>query len=149
MTDPIVQPDKTPDEYDDDQPLGVDRRVLLVGLGAFAGLALLLALAARATARRPVTLRDNPGIVEGDWQASLEHLAQAFELRLQGIEVRLDDLAGMRVVGQVATPSMPPPPMSPGSTSNGESSMAHPEVGAMEPPPPGPAAVSVPPEASN
>lgn len=146
MTDPTDRTDMTPDYDDDpDSPRPIDRRVLLVGLGALTGLAILLAFASRFAASRQPGQTINPGIVDGDWQASLEHLAAAFEVRLQGIEVRLDDLAGMRVAGQTAAPSMPPNPIVPGASTNGESSMQHPDVGAMEPPPPAPAAVSLPP----
>ena len=104
--------------------------------------------AARA-GKAPASTASSAGIVEGDWQASLEHLAAAFDLRCQGLDTRLEQLAEALVSANagnapsapaaVSLPTVPiqevdpdlmqPPPQ--------------PQVGAFEPPPPQPAAVSM------
>lgn len=137
---PIVD-DDTPDE-----PLGlaVDRKIILA-LVALGMTALLLGLLRGRQKRQATAVQDewtpeNPGLVDGDWQASLEHLAAAWELRIAGIESRLDDAAAAKVAHAAATSMVPTPLVSPGSDDHVTIPIVE---GADQGPPPAPAAVSV------
>lgn len=134
-----ITDDDTPDE-----PLGlaVDRKVLIALVG-LAGVAFLLALLRGRQKLHPVQdewTPENPGLVDGDWQASLEHLAAAWELRIAGIESRLDDAAAAKVAHAAATSMVPTPLVSPGSDDHVTIPIVE---GADQGPPPAPAAVSV------
>lgn len=143
MTEPMqpIQP-----EYDDgDNTARLPYVPILIGLGALTVLALVLSVvkASRTTGQAPVGL--NPIETGGSWEESLRHLAAASDFRFQGIERRLDELTGMKVAASAAM-SIPAQPLMPVDEAlNGAAQ--HPDVGAMEPPPPAPAAVSLPPDA--
>ena len=136
------------EEYEDEPRTLATKSVLFALAGAFI---LTAVLAVYVRTRKPSQTASSAGIVEGDWKASLEHLAAAFDTRCQGLDTRFEQLAeqvlmmGASPMGAPAVPAavslpveqmqdidpdlmQPPPP---------------PQVGALEPPPPGPAAVSM------
>ena len=137
---------------DDDLELeasGPNRTVLIVAGVSVVALSIALVILRAARAAKPTGIAENPGIVEGDWKASLEHLAAAFDVRCQGLDARIEQLVealvsanagnAPAVPAAVSLPTVPiadvdadlmqPPPQ--------------PQVGALEPPPPSPAAVSM------
>lgn len=132
-----------PERDDAPAPVTVDRKVLLLALGGVAALAVILAVMRARTAPRTVPLGVDLTGPDADWRSSLEHLAAAFDVRLSGIDARLDQLAGEHVAATAAAFSAPAP------TLNGDVPERVPppvNVGANEPAPPAPASVSMPPE---
>jgi hypothetical protein len=140
----------------------------LVGLalgGLFAVAVLLAAVKASRTQRGPSYIAGQGDPFGPDlepWQASLEHLARTFDTKFNLMAERLDRLTGDSLkeqATQYATPNQPPatpvyvaPAVPPAAVSladptlvpePAESVAQHPQVGALEPPPPGPAAVSL------
>jgi hypothetical protein len=90
-------------------PAPVDRKMLLIGLGGLTVIAGILFLVRRSVERVPVAQID-PGIVDGDWQQSLRHLADAFSDRCNRIDARLDELATEKVAAAAAAVSEPVAP---------------------------------------
>jgi len=140
----------TDDNDDLEEPAGPNRTVLIVaGVSVIAlTLALVLLRAARAQ-KPPAVTAENPGIVDGDWRASLEHLAAAFDMRCQGLDTRLEQLAESIVMMNAGNaPSVPaavslPTPTIVEHDADLMQPPPQPQVGALEPPPPSPAAVSM------
>jgi hypothetical protein len=139
----------TPDFTEEplDEPgLVMDRKVLLLALGGMVvGAVLLGLLRARLAAPRPSASLGQDVVLDEGWQSSLQHLAHNFDMRLQGIDARLEMLAEDKVVATAAAFSAPPVNL---DQQNGSVERIPPtmEAGATEPAPPQPAAVSLPPE---
>jgi hypothetical protein len=94
--------------YDDDEPSGIDRKLLLVVLAGMTGLAITLALLQTRMKRSPMGIDDviTPAGYEA-WEASLQHLAETWDMRFAAIDNRLNALAGDRVAAQAAVSSPP------------------------------------------
>lgn len=137
--DDLTRPDDldTPDTV---TTVTVNRKVALIALGGVAALAVILAVMRAKAAQRPSLAADLTG-PDADWRTSLEHLAHAFDMRLSGIDARLDQLAGEHVAAAAAAYSTP------AVNLNGDVPERVPpvvDVGANEPAPPQPASVSLP-----
>lgn len=161
VMDGTVEPDgTTSEEIDGDSALPVSRKTLLIGLACFAGFAVVLAI---INGRRSQPVQDDmtvsDAIATGDWKVSLEHLAGAFELRLQLMEQAIKDIANDRVahatipvpIDRTGTYVAPAPPAAPAAVSEVPPPLVEPEPMPEIPhaaeidngPPPAPAAVSV------
>jgi hypothetical protein len=134
--------DDTPDiEATDDDAPASHTKALLIGLAGLGVIALVLVAvrATRAPQQPNPVLSDVP--LDGDWRTSLQHLADAFQARCDGLEARLDDLVSERVRAAATSTVAEPlverdePPTPNGVTAG---------VSEAEPgTPPGPASVSV------
>lgn len=129
----------------DGEPEGPPYRLIFIALGGLTALALILAVVKASRPTGQSGLGVNPVETGGSWEESLRHLAAASDFRFQNIEQRLEELSGMKVQATAAT-SVPAQPLMPVDESMMNGAAQHPDVGAMEPPPPGPAAVSVMPD---
>ena len=135
-----------PQDDDETVPLLADRKPLLLILGGMSVIALTLMLVLRAQQRKgsvSQTIGQVP--MDGDWKVSMEHLAANFDIRLQGIDRRIDELVNDRVAQAAATAaySMPAEPL---NGDNGTPTVERiPPVVATGPEsaPPPPAAVSM------
>lgn len=131
---------------DQDKGISTGQWVLLGILGVMGVAAAVLTLAARQAARNQGTVTLGEMLdrdPDAPWAVSLRHLAAATDLRLRGIEERLDNLT-VEMGGTLPPPPAPVDkrfPPAPPPPPNG--SMSDVPVGATEPPPPGPAATSM------
>lgn len=138
------------DEIDLDEPAGEpqhDRKTLVIALGAVGLLALTIAIvrATRKAANAPIDGTAQAAMDAGDWRATVQHLAAAMEQRFHGVEEQLDEIRAQ--MGQPA-PSAPPAPAAVSDVVGAPPIIERvppdpASVGATEPPPPAPAAVSL------
>lgn len=134
------------------EPAGPNRTVLIIAGCSVIALTVALVFLRAARASKQPAPQTNAGIVDGDWKASLEHLAAAFDVRCNGLDTRLEQLAEALVIatapGPMAAPAMPAAVSMP-TEQIAEIDPAlltpppPPQVGALEPPPPQSAAVSM------
>lgn len=129
-----------PPEYEPLVPtVGVSRKTLLIGLGVLAGAAVFLAiLRSQMVAKAavvPPTLGDPLG---DDWKATVQHLVDAFQARTDGLDERLRALEPEQEPTHYAEPV---PPLR-SRDVDGPANAVAPTL-SEEPPPPGPAAVSL------
>lgn len=127
---------------EDDAP---DRKTLVIALAAV-GLLALTVVIVRATKRQTNALDGSAqeAMDAGDWRATVQHLAAAMEQRFSGIEQRLDELGGQPAPTQPPATAAVSDIVPPGGAPIIERVPPDPSiVGAVEPPPPAPAAVSM------
>jgi hypothetical protein len=135
------------DTFDDieDAPRSDNRTAVLIAAGATIVLLFAVTVALSRKKRTSVPETAAEAMEQGDWRSTIEHLAEAWEQRFSLLSEQLDRLSGQPV------PSAPPTPAAVSDVvNNGAPTVARvpPDmsvVGAEEPPPPGPAAVSMPP----
>lgn len=136
-------------EYESD-PVGPNRTVLIVAGGAVLALSIALVILRAARAKPKPT--ENPlysDEVSPAVRASIEHLAAAFDLRFVGVDTRLEQLAEALVANNAgnapATPAAVSLPTNPIADIDPDLMQPppQPQVGALEPPPPQPASVSM------
>ena len=138
--------DSTDPFADEPTPAGsvtVSRTTLLVALGLLGATAALLVVARSLQQTRPTTSSDT-FVMGDDWKVSLQHLADAVTLRLNGIGDRLEALESRAPIGLAHVVDVPPVP-GPVSVNGDGDPVTGPHSAANEPsPPPRNAAVSVP-----
>lgn len=125
----------------------VSRTHLAIALGGLA----LLALALSVLAKRKGTVQtDSTVLIGNDWKESVEHLASAWDYRYAGMENRMAEIERMlRAALGEPEPAHAVPVPSPAQAARivdvppVQANGTHPPVGAEEPPPPGPASVSL------
>lgn len=137
----------TPTQPDTGLGFTVSRTHLAIALGGLA----LLVLTLSVLAKRKGTVQTDSTVLIGDnWQESVQHLASAWDYRYAGMENRMAEIERMlrAAVGEPEPAHGIPVPAPaqaariadvPPVQANG----THPPVGAEEPPPPGPASVSL------
>jgi hypothetical protein len=151
---------------DEDEELsfpGLSRNQLLLGGAAATVLLLALVITLSRARRQDVPVGENPNIVPGDWEASMKHLAHAWDTRWQLQNDKIGELSNrvtqlVDTLVQVQTVAAPVAqngngnaPVAPAAVSMpapgvpAAGSMPQPDLQAGEalPAPPGPAAVSM------
>lgn len=115
--------DEHPTPAEQDTPAPVSRTALLIGLGGLAAIAAILLAVRMAKPRGTVSdITDVP--LDGNWQASVQHLADAVGERMANLEARVDGLATDRV--RAAATSEPPAPLTVDPIAqNGAAQAAH------------------------
>lgn len=132
--------DEHTDTDEQETPAPNPRTALLIGLGGLAAIAVILLAVRMAKPRGTVSdITDVP--MDGNWQASVQHLADAVGERMGNLETRVDALASDRV--RAAATSEPPVPLVVDPIAqNGAAQAAH--VSDATADVPTPAAVSLP-----
>lgn len=140
----------TPSQPDTGLGFTVSRTHLLIALGGLFTLAFTLSL---LNARKKSGVqKDSTLLITDDWRESIAHLASAWDYRYAGMENRMEGIERMlrAALGepepQYGVPISNIPTTAATSGPVGEPVQAngtHPPVGAEEPPPPGPANVSL------